>query len=291
MPSANNQPIIEARALGKTYPNGCRALDAVSLAFAGDDFVVILGRSGAGKSTLIRLINRLLTPSDGRLFFRGADITHASGARLRRVRGDIGMIFQQFNLVSRLTVLENVLCGRLRFATGPVRSLMQLCRLFTSADRDIAFECLQQVGIEQLALQRADRLSGGQQQRVAIARTLAQEPQVVLADEPIASLDPRSSQIVMDILARVHDERGIPVIVNLHQLEFARDYGRRIIGMADGRLVYDGTGRDLNDESLVQIYGCEPSADEGSIPVPAALAPSIPRPSPTHSQPLAVGLA
>jgi phosphonate transport system ATP-binding protein len=261
-PEANAEPVMRAESLSKVFPNGCRALDAVSLTVASRDMIVILGRSGAGKSTLVRSINRLVQPTSGRLVFEGVDVTHLYGGRLRQLRCRIGMIFQQFNLVSRLSVLENVLCGRLRHVSFPIGMALAMVRRFPRREKDLAFECLRQVGIEHLALQRADHLSGGQQQRVAIARTLAQEPHLILSDEPIASLDPHSSQTVMDILRRINEERHIPVIVNLHQVEFAREYGQRIVGMSEGRIVWDGGADELDDEALLSIYGAAKRSDK-----------------------------
>jgi phosphonate transport system ATP-binding protein len=246
---------IEVRDLGKTYPDGTRALSGVNLTVSTHDFVTVIGSSGAGKSTLLRCMNRLIRPTQGELILFGEDIADVSGAGLRRVRRRVGMIFQQFHLVRRLTVLENVLVGRLRFNTSPVPFLGTLMRLFSRSEKEFAFECLKQVGIAELAYRRADALSGGQQQRVAIARALAQEPQVFLADEPIASLDPRSSEIVLQILQNIHETRGIPVIVNLHHIDFARRYGKRVLAMRGGRLVMDGTADDLNRDSVAEVYG------------------------------------
>jgi phosphonate transport system ATP-binding protein len=165
------------------------------------------------------------------------------------------MIFQQFNLIRRLTVLDNVLVGRLRFNASLHRRCCTMFRHFSRQEKEFAFDCLKQVGIADLAFRRADALSGGQQQRVAIARALAQEPEVFLADEPIASLDPRSSETVMQTLSRIHEERGIPVLVNLHHIDFARRYGKRILGMSGGELIFDGTARDLDCETVCRIYG------------------------------------
>jgi len=164
------------------------------------------------------------------------------------------MIFQQFNLVPRLSVLNNVLAGRLRFNQGPISYGSSIIRLFSKLEKEIAFECLKQVGIEHLAFQRADTLSGGQQQRVAIARTLAQEPNVFLADEPISSLDPHSAEKVMEILLQINQSQKIPVIVNLHHVDFALRYGRRIIGMADGKIIFDGKGKDMTPDTVAWIY-------------------------------------
>lgn len=248
---------IRTNHLGKVYPNGTRALDDVSVTIRDNEFVVIIGLSGAGKSTFLRCINRLIRPTEGRLELLGEEITNMSGSKLKQVRRKAGMIFQQFHLVRRLTVIENVLVGRLRFNSQHVRLLGSLMRVFPRSEKEFAFECLRQVGIADLAYQRADNLSGGQQQRVAIARALAQEPEVFLADEPIASLDPRSAGVVMDTLKDIHETRNIPVIVNLHHLDFAQRYGKRVLGMAKGRLVFDGTANDLDHETVTCVYGSE----------------------------------
>ncbi|SMC23609.1 phosphonate transport system ATP-binding protein [Desulfacinum hydrothermale DSM 13146] len=251
---ANQVPLVEVRDLVKRYPSGTTALKGVSFQVSVEDFIVIIGCSGAGKSTLLRCLNRLLKPTSGQVLLLGEDISTVSSAKLQRVRRRVGMIFQQFHLVPRLTVLENVLAGRLRFQSAPVPHTLSLARIFPKRDKELAFRCLQEVGIEHLALQRADTLSGGQQQRVAIARVLAQEPEVILADEPIASLDPRSASTVMNLLRQIHERKGIPVLVNLHHLDFVRRYAGRILGMQNGRLVYDGPPSLLEAELVERIY-------------------------------------
>jgi len=245
---------LRVQRLGVTYPGGIRALDDASFDVNGAEFVVIIGRSGAGKSTLLRSINRLVRPTQGEIYFNGSDVTAVGGGSLRRYRAEIGMVFQHFNLVRRLSVLQNVCIGRSRFQRG-FRRIGSVVRVFSKADQQAAFEALRSVGIERQAFQRADTLSGGQQQRVAIARALAQEPSLLLADEPIASLDPRSSRTVMEILQEINVTRSIPVIVNLHQVDYAREFGRRIIGMSAGRIVFDGPGQDLDDASVRRVYG------------------------------------
>lgn len=252
---ASTEPVMRLAGLGKTYPNGTVALADATLTIHPYEFVAVIGPSGAGKSTLLRCMNRLNDPTSGRIHLRGDDITAASGGRLRLVRARVGMIFQQFNLTGRLTVLQNVLAGRLRFAQDPVTWGPSVIRRFSRSEREHAFECLRLVGIPEKAYERADSLSGGQQQRVAIARTLAQEPEVMLADEPIASLDPRSATAVMDALRRVNRERGVPVLVNLHQVDVAREYATRIIGMRAGRIVFDGPPHALTQPALLDIYG------------------------------------
>jgi phosphonate transport system ATP-binding protein len=252
---ARPSAVIRADRLGKVYPNGTVALKSMSCMVCQDDFLVIIGSSGAGKSTLLRCMNRLIRPSEGRLFLLDEDITNVYGRRLQRVRRRVGMIFQQFHLVRRLNVLENVLTGRLRFQSSPIRHGLSLLRCFSKAEKEFAFECLRSVGIAELAFQRADTLSGGQQQRVAIARALAQEPDALLADEPIASLDPRSAETVMRILRQIHENEKIPVIVNLHHIDFAKCYAKRILGMAHGRVVFEGKPEDLVPDVIERIYG------------------------------------
>ncbi|WP_461208682.1 phosphonate ABC transporter ATP-binding protein [Desulfocurvus sp. DL9XJH121] len=251
------QNAVRASELTKIYPNGTRALSDVSVAVRPDDFIAVIGSSGAGKSTFLRCLNRLIQPTSGTLRLFGEDVTHVSGSKLRTVRRRAGMIFQQFHLVRRLTVLDNVLVGRLRFNSSPGRHLMTLTRNFPKSERETAFEALEQVGIAELAFQRADTLSGGQQQRVAIARTLAQGPEIFLADEPIASLDPHSAEVVMDTLTHIHETRGIPVVVNLHHIDFARHYGKRVLGMSKGRLVFEGTPADLTQDTVTHVYGAK----------------------------------
>ncbi len=248
------EPILQVQDLVKRYPSGTVAVDGVSFELHAEDFLVVIGCSGAGKSTLLRCLNRLLEPTAGRVILLGEDITNVSGSALQRVRRRIGMIFQQFHLVHRLTVLENVLAGRLRFQTSPVLHTLSLARLFPKHEKDFAMHCLAEVGIADLALQRADRLSGGQQQRVAIARVLAQEPDVILADEPIASLDPRSASVVMSLLQEIHEKKRIPVVINLHHLDFVKRYAKRVIGMSRGRVIFDGAAALLDEDSVARIY-------------------------------------
>lgn len=248
-------PAIRTTALSKVYPNGTQAVSNVSLTIAPNEFVSIIGSSGAGKSSLLRCINRLIRPTSGTLELFGTDITAVSGKQIRQVRQKVGMIFQQFHLVRRLTVLENVLVGRLRFNSSFYSHCCSIIRHFSKDEKEAAFECLQQVGIAHLAFQRADTLSGGQQQRVAIARALAQEPEIFLADEPIASLDPHSAEVVMDTLMEIHETRNIPVLVNLHHIDFATRYGKRIVGMRHGEVIHDVSPSALTDEMITEIYG------------------------------------
>ena len=227
------------------------AVDAVTLAIPRGQMVGIIGRSGAGKSTLLRLINRLIEPSGGRIVFEGRDIAALRGQALRDWRTDCAMIFQQFNLVQRLDVLTNVLVGRLNHR-GTLTSLL---KLFRAEERAAAIRTLDRFDLAEAALQRADTLSGGQQQRVAIARALMQEPRLILADEPIASLDPRNGKVVMDALRRINREDGLTVLCNLHTLDTARQYCDRIVGMRAGRVVFDGTPAQLTAAMVRDVYG------------------------------------
>ena len=229
------------------------AVSDVSLTIGRGQFIGVIGRSGAGKSTLLRMLNRLTDPTAGRITWDGADVTALDGRALRDWRRRCAMIFQQFNLVGRLDVLDNVLMGRLTH-TPLWRSST---KIWTRKDRAIALAALDQLDIAQLATQRADNLSGGQQQRVAICRALVQEPEIVLADEPVASLDPRNSKIVMDALLRINRHFGLTVLVNLHSLELARSYCDRLLGMAGGRLVFDDAPDALTDDVARQLYGLE----------------------------------
>lgn len=229
------------------------AVDNVSLTIEPNQFVGVIGRSGAGKSTLLRLINRLIDPTSGSISFEGSEITARKGKTLREWRRNCAMIFQQFNLVDRLDVLTNVLIGRL--ATHGFVSSMAM--RFTDAERTMAIEALDRLDLVSQALQRAGTLSGGQQQRVAIARALVQQPKIMLADEPIASLDPANATLVMDGLRQINKEDGITVLVNLHTLDTARAYCDRIIAMRQGRVVFDGSAAQLTDGVVREIYGLE----------------------------------
>ncbi len=241
-----------------TYPGGVHALRNLTLQIPDGEMVVIVGLSGAGKSTLIRAINGLVPLTGGDVTVDGKSVTKAKGGELRKIRSRIGMIFQTFNLVKRTTVLNNVLMGRLH-ATPTWRSLVGRYR---AEDVEIAMRALERVGIVEKAYVRAANLSGGQAQRVGIARALAQEPKIILADEPVASLDPPTSHVVMRDLQRINRESGITTIVNLHFLDLAKVYGDRIIGMRDGRLVYDGTGAAADESVFRDIYGRSLTADD-----------------------------
>jgi phosphonate transport system ATP-binding protein len=243
--------MIEVTGLRVVVPPGTAILDGVDLAVRRGEFLVVLGRSGAGKTTLLRAINRLVEPAGGVIRVAGRDVTGATGAELREARRRMGMIFQQFNLVRRAPVIDNVLAGRL----GHVPSVPSLFGLFPRADRARALECLARVGLAAMADRRADRLSGGEQQRVAIARALAQDPSVILADEPTASLDPALTGSIMDILRAINVERGLTLLVSQHQLETALAYATRIVGLRRGRVCFDGAPRDVSPAVVDAIYG------------------------------------
>jgi phosphonate transport system ATP-binding protein len=227
------------------------AVADATLSVPGGQMVGIIGRSGAGKSTLLRMVNRLIEPTAGRVLFDGRDITALSGHAVHDWRASAAMIFQQFNLVPRLDVLTNVLAGRL----NRIPTVRALLKLFTARERALAIRALDRLGIAELAQNRADALSGGQQQRVAIARALMQEPRILLADEPIASLDPMNARLVMDALRDINRYEGITVLCNLHTLDTARAYCDRIVGMAHGRIVFDGAPEMLTEQAVREIYG------------------------------------
>jgi phosphonate transport system ATP-binding protein len=235
-----------------------KAVDEINLSFEPGEMVGIIGRSGAGKSTLLRLINRLIDPTSGRIGFEGRDIRKLRGADLLRWRARCAMIFQQFNLVPRMDVLSNVLVGRLGYHS----TIPTLLKIFSRHEKAMAIQALDRLDMAQTALQRADTLSGGQMQRVAIARALVQEPKLVLADEPIASLDPHNATKVMDALKAINREDGITVISNLHHLATARSYCRRIIGMAVGKVVFDGPPEELTPDKALEVYGTEGDSEE-----------------------------
>jgi phosphonate transport system ATP-binding protein len=241
------------RNLRKEYRAGEPVLKNVSLDVAGRGLTAIIGPSGTGKSTLVRCINRLVEPTAGEILFRGQDLVQLTPPQLRLARRRIGMIFQEYNLVERLSVMENVLCGRL----GYVPVWRAWLRKFPSSDIERAFKLLDAVGLGEFATQRADQLSGGQRQRVGIARALMQEPDLILADEPTSSLDPKTSVEIMELIAQRAGERDIPAIVNIHNVELARRYADRIVGMSKGEIVFDGPPRALEDAHLLAIYGGE----------------------------------
>ncbi len=244
---------------------GRPAVDNISLRVEPGAFVGVIGRSGAGKSTMLRMINRLVEPSAGRISWRGADVCALRGRALRDWRARCAMVFQQFNLSGRLDVLTNVLVGRL----NQIPAHRSLLRLWSSADLAVALAALERFDMAGMAAQRADHLSGGQQQRVAIARALVQEPEIILADEPIASLDPRNTRLVMDALARINREDGITVLCNLHSLDAARAYCGRLVGLSAGRVVFDGSPDDLDEATVRDLYGLEAADVVDAPPVPA----------------------
>jgi phosphonate transport system ATP-binding protein len=243
--------MIEVTGLRVVLPPATLALDGVDLHVRSGEFVVILGRSGAGKTTFLRCLNRLVEPTAGLIRVAGRQVTGAPPAALRQLRRQVGMIFQQFNLVRRASVLENVLAGRL----GYVSPLASLAGRFPARDRALALACLERVGLGHLADRRADTLSGGEQQRVAIARALAQEPAVILADEPTASLDPHLGASIMDTLRGINQERGLTLVVSQHQLPQALAYATRIVGFRAGRVRFDGPPGAVTPEVERAIYG------------------------------------
>lgn len=247
-------PVLEVRNLTMTYATGHKALSEVCVSVEPGERLAIIGRSGAGKSTLLRLMNRLLEPTGGEILLNGSPITRVHGRKLRDVRTRVGMIFQQFNLASRLTVLENVLVGWLG-AQRSWNTVPALWRYFPAEARAAAMACLEEVHIAELAHQRADQLSGGQAQRVAIARVLAQKPAAILADEPVASLDPRSSEIVLQTLDRINQTHGVPIVMNLHHVDIARQHADRVIGLRHGTLVLDTPASELCERELGRLYG------------------------------------
>lgn len=242
--------------LTKVYETGTVALKDVSFEVEDDEFLVVIGLSGSGKSTLLRCINRLIEPTDGRIIWNGHDITHASEAEMRNFRREIGMIFQHFNLVDRSSVLTNVLTGR----TGYINPWWSLINHFPAKDKERAFRALERVGIPDKAHNRADELSGGQKQRVGIARALMQDPKLILADEPVASLDPVLAHSILAYLEKLNKEENISIICSLHYLDLVQRYATRVIGLRDGKIVYHGTREEikkLTDDEFKQIYGEE----------------------------------
>ncbi len=249
--------MIKIRGLTKRYGD-FEALKGIDLDVAPGEFLVVLGPSGAGKSTLLRCINRLAEPTQGEIHVDGR-LVQPDAAILRQLRLQVAMIFQHYNVVPRLSVLKNVLTGRL----GAVPAVLSWLQVFPRADIAIARECLRRVELEEKAELRTDTLSGGQKQRVGIARALAQQPKIILADEPVASLDPKTSRTVLSYLKQASRELGISVVCNLHQIEYAREFGERIVGVSAGRVVFNGGPNELTDEVLQRIY---PGLDEGQTP-------------------------
>lgn len=249
---------IEFKNVTKVYKNGHKGLDNINLNIEKGDFAVIVGLSGAGKSTLLRSINRLHDITDGEIIIEGKSITKATGKNLLAMRRNIGMIFQHFNLVKRSSVIRNVLSGRV----GYHPTWKMVLGMFPKEDKRKALEALDRVNILEKAFSRSDELSGGQQQRISIARALCQESSIILADEPVASLDPLTTKQVMDDLKRINEELGITIIINLHFVDLAREYGSRIIGLRAGELVFDGPTSEANDDTFAEIYGRHFKSDE-----------------------------
>lgn len=281
-PPQEGRPFLSIEHLVKVYPNGTRAIDDISLTVERGEFVVLIGLSGSGKSTLLRCINRLVEPTGGRIVFDGQDVTAARGGELRRIRRQMGMIFQQFNLVRRSSVFANALSGRLGFQS----TVTTMSGRASREDVVLAYENLARVGILEKTYQRADSLSGGQQQRVGIARALMQRPRLMLADEPVASLDPATSHSVMKYLEEINRADRITVICSLHFLSLARRYGTRVVALNAGRVVYDGPPGDIDQRRFREIYGedaieveigpetrAEPPAAAAD---PAAASPDVP---------------
>ncbi len=249
--SRAEKPYLVVEHLKKEYVKGKVVLSDINLSITDTNITAIIGPSGTGKSTLLRCINRLVEPTEGKIIVDGVDICTLGGAALRAARRHIGMIFQEFNLVDRLSVMENALCGRL----GYISSWKAWLRKFPKEDIDAAFDLLDTVGLGEFATVRADNLSGGQRQRVGIARALMQQPQVLLADEPTASLDPKTSVEIMELLRDIGKERQVPVLVNMHDVNLAKRYASRMIGMSGGTIVFDGPPAELSDSHLQNIYG------------------------------------
>ena len=237
--------------LTKVYPNGFKALDNVSIEVPDGQFVALIGLSGSGKSTLLRCINRLIEPTEGRIIWNGVDITLASDEEVRLIRRRIGMIFQQFNLVKRSKVITNVLSGRL----GYINPVYSFINHFPAKDKADALASLERVGIRDQAYKKASTLSGGQQQRVGIARALMQNPELMLADEPVSSLDPATSHSVMKYLDDLNKNDGITILCSLHFLSLARTYADRVIALKDGVLEFDGSPREIDNKRFKEIYG------------------------------------
>ena len=245
--------ILKVKNLHKIYKNGMHALKGVNIEVKKGEFLVIIGLSGSGKSTLLRCINRLIEPTAGTVEFMGKDITHVKGEELRKVKAQIGMIFQHFNLINRHSVLKNVISGKL----GQLKTLNSILGNFTDDIYEEAYRNLEIVGIKEKAKERADTLSGGEQQRVAIARSLMQNPKLLLADEPVASLDPATSNSVMKFFEKVNKEFGTTVICNLHFLSLVRKYATRVIALKSGEIIYEGEPSEIDEKWFKTIYGEE----------------------------------
>lgn len=245
--------MLEIKNLSKSYDGKTLALNNVSFTVKPGEFLAVIGLSGSGKSTLLRCINRLIEPTSGQILWNGEDITAASQDEMRRIRRKIGMVFQHFNLVSRSKVITNVLAGRLGY-TNPMLSLLNR---FPKSDIEMALNQLDRVSIREQAYKRADELSGGQQQRVGIARAMMQEPEIILADEPVASLDPVLAHSIMQYLEKINREDGVMVLCSLHFLDLVHRYADRAIALNEGRLMFDGSPEDIDDDKFKDIYGKE----------------------------------
>jgi phosphonate transport system ATP-binding protein len=256
--AASDPPAIRFAATSVVYPNGVRGLDGVDLDVAHGELIVVVGLSGAGKSTLLRAVNGLVRITGGDVEVTGRSVRASTGGALRELRAGVGMIFQDYRLVRRLSVLHNVLVGRV----ARVPTWRQVVGLWPKADVDLALDSLDRVGLADRAYVKAGQLSGGQQQRVGIARALAQEPSVILADEPVASLDPVTSRRVMEDLQRINQDLGITTLINLHFLDLAKEYAQRIIGLRQGLLVFDGPGAAVTERDFAEIYGRHVTADD-----------------------------
>lgn len=251
--------ILDIKKLSKRYGAGELVLKELDLRIEGSGITAIIGSSGAGKSTLLRCINRLVEPSGGSITLDGVDVTALRGAELRNLRRTIGMIFQNFNLIDRLSVMENVLSGRLGF----VSFFQAASRRYPQADIDRAFGLLERVGLQDYVNTRADALSGGQRQRVGVVRALMQEPKLLLADEPTASLDPKTSVQILELIGDISAELDLPVLLNIHNVSQARQFAQRIVGLRFGTIIFDGTAADLDSEALDRIYeGTAGTGDE-----------------------------
>ncbi len=243
--------MIEFINAGKTYPNGTKALTGVNLNIEQGEFVAVIGLSGAGKSTLIRLVNKMIPITEGSLKVDGVDVGPLTGKLLRKFRRKIGMVFQSFNLVYRTTVINNVLASRVP-EMGFWRTLFGM---YSKADKLLALEALQKVNVLEKAYSRVDQLSGGQQQRVALARTLAQKPKIILADEPVASLDPITANMIMKDFKRINEQENITIVVNMHHVDLALKFAKRVIGIKKGLVVFDGPSSKVTESILKDIYG------------------------------------
>lgn len=250
--------MIKFENVNKVYQNGYHALKNISLEINQGEFVAIISLSGAGKSTLLRTINRMHDITDGSLVVNNQEVKNLKGKELRKFRRKLGMVFQSFNLVTRTTVIKNVLTSRV----PDMPLINSIIGLYSKEDKIIALEALDKVGILEKAYVRADQLSGGQQQRVALARTLAQKPEIILADEPVAALDPITAVQVMDDFKKINKEMNISVLINIHHVDLALKYADRVIGIKAGEIVYDGPSNEVDNEILKQIYGRELSEDE-----------------------------